>query len=110
MDANAMPTPIAWSDIPDPTPADLMAAGVTYHACRMCELYGPVMRMLPNADADVYIPQIPVRRFPLHATTDDTLTTWEEGQHSVQMLGISIFATLAIAVIAFVGYLLWWLT
>lgn len=106
-----MPTPIAWSDIPDPTPADLMAAGVTYHTCRMCELYGPVMRMIPDTvNADDYIPQIPVRRFPLDAATDDTLTTWEDGQQSVQMLGMVLFAALAIAVIVFVGYLLWQLT
>ncbi len=108
MDASPMPTPIAWSDIPDPTPADLMAAGITYNACRMCELYGPVMRLLPSDDI-TYTPQIPVRRYPLH-DTDNELTTWEDGQHSVQMLGISIFAALAIAVIVFVGTVLWQFT
>ena len=109
MDADTMPTRLTWNDIPDPNPVDLMAAGIPYNACRMCDLYGPVMRLIPNTNTPEYIPQIPVRRYPLH-DTDDELTTWEDGQHSVQMLGISIFAALAIAVIVFVGTVLWLLT
>lgn len=119
-----MPTKAAWNDIPDPSPADIAAADADLLEYRLAQTFGRRLAIrddgaqdatwlapAPNArdgqlDSIAYalLEGIPHLATPLHGT-DPHLTTWEDGQHSVQMLGITMFAALAIAVIVGAGAL-----